>query len=83
MLAGPHSETLGLMCGKCGCYHDETYALHHETNLVLRLRALCQTFDPGRLCDLCCKPVEQMSMGGPTICPWCDAAYNRDGTKKN
>lgn len=78
-----HTETIGHICQHCGCFHDETYARHHDADDVLQLRAACPGFDPQRPCRVCKQPVAYMSTGGSSICPWCDAGQNRDGTKKD
>ncbi len=66
-----HMSALGLMCSKCGCFHDDTYAEKHP-DVVKQLREICKTFDPEQPCLLCGYPVERLSMGGPEICCWCD-----------
>ncbi len=38
-------------------------------------------FNPAFLCIYCEKPVEELSVGGSAVCPWCDSGYHRDGTK--
>lgn len=71
------SDTMGEPCRNCGWYHDARFALFHSVRTTAHLRHLCHDFDPERLCDLCGKPVMYTSMGGPTICPWCDCGKLR------
>lgn len=38
-------------------------------------------YDPAAPCHLCGLPVGSASMGGTSICPWCDCGRFRDGTR--
>ena len=38
-------------------------------------------YDETAPCRMCGLPVEEASMGGTNVCPWCDCGYNRDGSK--
>ncbi len=70
-----HLRTLGQMCAKCGCFHDNTFAKSHPKEAE-QLRRVCAGFDPEQECMLCRNPVERLSMGGPDICPWCDSGQD-------
>jgi hypothetical protein len=39
-------------------------------------RAIWLAFDPAFPCIFCDKPVVEMSMGGPAVCPMCDCGYS-------
>ena len=53
-------------CPKCRAFHtDDTTGRW--------VAEVCKTFDPGRLCKMCGEAVVALSMGGPEICPLCDA----------
>lgn len=38
-------------------------------------------YDPNGTCTICDLPIIEASMGGTTICPWCDCGMYRDGTR--
>ena len=38
-------------------------------------------YDSNTLCVMCGLPVEEASMGGTAVCPWCDCGVHRDGKK--
>ena len=38
-------------------------------------------YDEEAPCKICDLPVVEASMGGTTICPWCDCGIYRDGVK--
>jgi len=38
-------------------------------------------YDENSPCTACGLPVMLASMGGTRLCPWCDCAVHRDGTK--
>ncbi len=67
---------LGEVCPHCGCFHDDTYAEHFPVRARI-LRELCDFFDPTFLCHLCQKPVQKMSIAGPTVCRDCSYSKNR------
>lgn len=43
-------------------------------------RAIWLAFDPNFLCIYCDRPVRDLSMGGPALCPACDCGYS-DGKR--
>lgn len=38
-------------------------------------------YDDEAPCKICGLPVVEASMGGTSICPWCDSGCHRDGRK--
>ena len=44
-------------------------------------KPLVVEYDETAPCRICGLPVEEASMGGTDVCPWCDCGNNRDGTK--
>lgn len=44
-------------------------------------RPLDITYDAMAPCIQCGLPVVEASMGGTTVCPWCDCGVYRDGTR--
>lgn len=75
VIISEHLRTLGEMCSKCGCFHDDTFEKKHHKEAV-QLRKACAEFDPQKECMLCRYPVERLSMGGPDICSWCDCGQD-------
>ena len=39
-------------------------------------------YDPNYPCEICGFPIREPSMGGVTICPWCDSGSERPETTK-
>ncbi|MGE3483657.1 MAG: hypothetical protein AB7L09_02875 [Nitrospira sp.] len=53
-------------CHRCKAFHTD--------NTTGRwIAEVCKTFDPTKPCAVCREPVIGLSLGGPDICPQCDA----------
>jgi hypothetical protein len=50
-------------------------AFHTDNTTGRWIAEVCKTFDPNRPCKLCGERVCGLSLGGPEICPLCDAGY--------
>lgn len=51
-----------------------TYTLTNGENIEV-------SYDPSAACTICNLPVQEASVGGTAVCPWCDCGIYRDGTK--
>jgi len=47
-----------------------TYPLAHGKTITVE-------YDPDAPCEMCGFPVQYASMGGTTVCPWCDTGSER------